>query len=221
MYMSGYVNMKVCISVLFSEHTHCAYRYKQADMHSCSERWQWMVRQWSLKTSAKMHFSPAQELDLRRKLDLYFLPLLKKNLEQGHTHKVWKKLKNMWVSLLVWLLHAHTEQEEYQDDSSRRFLLAACQLEADRHRQTPFLIAKAVTAKGKCTVKRELETESSPHASHFICHWKTPDFVQWMKKNPVLVQFHQITHQLSLHIRQGGTTQIVSSLNNINYYYYY
>lgn len=146
----------------------------------------------------------------------------------------------MWVSLLAWVLRAYTEQEESQDDSSRCSLLAACQLEANRHRQAPFLIAEAARAQFKCTVKRGKEMDSSPRASHVI-HRRNSRFHQhlgkyifkWRKyifkwiykqiyiqvkeregKHPVLVQFLQIIHRLSLHRRLRGTTQIVSSLYN-------
>lgn len=122
----------------------------------------------------------------------------------------------MWVSLLAWVLRAYTEQEESQDDSSRCSLLAACQLEANRHRQAPFLIAEAARAQFKCTVKRGKEMDSSPRASHVI-HRRNSRFHQVKEregKHPVLVQFLQIIHRLSLHRRLRGTTQIVSSLYN-------
>lgn len=58
----------------------------------------------------------------------------------------------MWVSLLAWVSHTHTEQEESWDDSSSPSLLTACQLEANggngSHRQAPSLTAEAATARG-------------------------------------------------------------------------
>lgn len=170
-----------CAFVFCFENTNIALADTNKLTHTAvlSESRQWMLRQWSLFTSPKMHSVPVLMLEQGQRLDHYpnlQLPGLSplwhrpspapasQNVTIGglsHTTHDSRWKMEMLVSLLAWVSNTHTEQEESWNDSSSHSLLAACQLEAiagkGSHRQTPLLKAEAVTA--QCSQEATFEKE--------------------------------------------------------------
>lgn len=68
--------------------------------------------------------------------------------------------KRTYVSAICLINTRSHKQEESQDHSTYQSLVVACQLEANRHRQTPFFIGETTGAQCKCTGRTRLESES-------------------------------------------------------------
>lgn len=68
--------------------------------------------------------------------------------------------KGTCVSAICLINTRSYKQEESQDHSTYQSLVVACQLEANRHRQTPFFIGETTRAQCKCTGRTRLESES-------------------------------------------------------------